>query len=88
MHVQDIVNLYFLYFFIKNERKELVYAELSDFDPNASSSNPPEPHHTDYADIAHILTSGDNDYEDILPRSDKPEHDCIRNVNRSNSISV
>ena len=77
-----------MYLFIKNEKKELVYAELSDFNPNASSSTPPEPHHTDYADIAHILTSRDNDYENIPARSDEREYECIRNVNRSNSISV
>jgi hypothetical protein len=66
-----------------------VYAELSDFDPKASNREPPAAHHTDYADIAHIRTEPDNDYEDIPPRSNQGEYASIREVtNRSNSISI
>ena len=65
-----------------------MYAELSDFEPKASNSKPPAPHHTEYADISHILTEPDNDYEDIPPRSDEGDYAHIREVNRSNSISI
>ena len=67
----------------------MVYAELSDFDPKANNSKPPATHHTEYADISHILTAErDNDYEDIPPRSDEGDYATIREVSRSNSIAI
>ncbi|XP_028412700.1 neural cell adhesion molecule 1-B-like [Dendronephthya gigantea] len=78
----------------KNDRKDLVYAELSDFVPRSDDSRPPPRQDTDYADIEHVVkeqataASTDNDYEDIPLRSDEEPCASTKDVERSNSISI
>lgn len=67
-----------------------MYAELSDFVPRSDDSKPPPRQDTDYADIEHVAREQptDNDYEDIPLRSDEAAYASIKDIKRSNSISI
>lgn len=72
----------------KNDRQDLVYAELSDFTDNVDNRGPLAANHTEYADIAHVLREDNNDYEDIPARAIEGDYATIDDVKRSDSISV